>query len=351
MGQRFIPDSYMFQQLVFPSIGLFTGPIAGRPPFTWVDAGGVPPIRGFPRGLDVMAVLGSRHAEEILEAAGDTDYERYDEKLAELKDKFSAFTSEEWNRNLYWSWLYALRALIEEREQGYPNFMRTEAWQDRQLNAALASWAELRHDTILYAKQSYTMTLGAAPPPPRQLPRGYVEPVPEFYARLLTLTQMTARGLSDMDVLDEQASDRLKALEDILQRLLDISQKELANEELTDDDYRFIRYFGSHLKGATRGVEETGSKTTIIADVHTDSNTGQVLEEGVGYVQKIVVAYQLPDGRIVAGMGPVLSYYEFKQSMDNRLTDEAWREMLRSSPPAPPEWTATFAPEARDKVD
>ncbi len=338
MGQRFIPDSYMFQQLVFPATANFTG--QGQPFTLSIGPGG--PVRGFPRGLDVMSVLGSQRAADILETAGDTKYERYDEKLSELKQMFVAFTPAQWNRNLYWSWLYALEALIQQREEGYPNFMCTDAWQDRQLNAALASWSELRHDTILYAKQSYAMVAGAAPPPPAQPPPGYVEPVPEFYARLLTLTQMTLRGLGDMDVLDEQATSRLQALEDILQRLVDISQKELANQELTEEDYRFIRYFGSRLGGATRGVEEAGSKTTIIADVHTDGNTRQVLEEGVGYVQTVAVAYQLPDGRVAVGMGPVLSYYEFKHPMADRLTDEAWRELLKTSPPAPPPWTASF---------
>ena len=93
----------------------------------------------------------------------------------------------------------------------------------------------------------------------------------------------------------------------------------------------------------TAGVEETGSKTTMIADVHTDGNTRQALEEGVGYIQHITVAYQLPDGRIAVGRGPVFSYYEFKQPLADRLTDEAWRQMLEyGQAPAPPEWTSSF---------
>ena len=39
---------------------------------------------------------------------------------------------------------------------GLPAVMQTEAWARRVLNTQLASWAELRHDTLLYAKQSYT---------------------------------------------------------------------------------------------------------------------------------------------------------------------------------------------------
>ncbi len=342
MGQRFIPDSYMFQQLVFPSTELYTGRIAGEMPFTLVQSAGGP-IRGFPRGLDVMTVLGSQRAGDMLQQAGDTQYERYDEKLAELKEMFDAFTPAEWNRNLYWSWLYALQALISERSAGYPSFMRTEAWQDRQLNAALASWAELRHDTILYAKQSYAMTAGAMPPPRQEPPPGYVEPVPEFYNRLLALTEMTQQGLGEMEVLDETATLRLQALASVLRQLRDIAVKELANQPLTDEEYNFIKHFGSSLDRLTAGTEDVATKTSLIADVHTDGNTRQVLEEAVGYVERITVAYQLPDGRIAAGQGPVFSYYEFKQPMADRLTDEAWREMLQQrQAPALPEWTRSF---------
>ena len=69
----------------------------------------------------------------------------------------------------------------------------------------------------------------------------------------------------------------------------------------------------------------------------------EVLEEGVGYVDLILVAYKVPDGRIIVGAGPSLSYYEFKHPMSDRLTDEQWKEMLESGK-APPRqrWTESF---------
>jgi len=90
---------------------------------------------------------------------------------------------------------------------------------------------------------------------------------------------------------------------------------------------------GEELNGVIQDVDDKAKKTTIVADVHTDGNTGQVLEEGSGYVKLIIVAYKVPDGRILVGAGPVMSYYEFKHPMQNRLTDEDWREMLNSNPP------------------
>ncbi len=343
MGQRFVPDSYMFQNLVSPAVGTYTG---DGVPFT-MKMTQLGPARCFPRGLDVMAVLGSNRAYQILKREGDTEYQgtdtSYDQQLNQLRKEFTTFTREDWQRNLYWAWLYALKPLLSEFGKGYPTFMQTEAWQDKELNTALASWAELRHDTILYAKQSYTPTMTAMPLPPKLLP-GYIEPVPEFYARMIDLTIMTREGLSRLGVLSQEEDRRLGSLEAILDRARRIAIKELEGEELTDGDYSFIRNFGKGLDEVICGVEAEGKETTLVADVHTDTNQPQeVLQEGVGYVDLLLVAYKVPDGRIVIGAGPTLSYYEFKQPINNRLTDEQWKQMLRSGQ-APPRtaWTSSF---------
>lgn len=217
MGQRFIPDSYMFQQLVFPSVSTYTG---NDHPFTKEDtqAG---PMRCFPRGLDVMAALGSKRASEILTQEGDTDYENYTQQLTKLQENFSSLNTTEWNRNLYFSWMYTLTSLLKKFDNGYPSFMQTSAWADKELHTSLASWAELRHDTILYAKQSNTAIATSVQAPPKPVV-GYVEPVPEFYSRILALTTMTKEGLTDLQVLNETETGRLQNLQIILQRLLNI---------------------------------------------------------------------------------------------------------------------------------
>ena len=342
MGQRFIPDSYIFSNLVGAYTGVYQGDQEPKP-FTTVISGAGTEIRGFPRGLDLMALLGSDRARELLDMLDDSNYTSYDDAYRRLENEFDSFNETEWNKNLYWCWLYTLKQLLKDFGVGYPTFMQTEAWQEKELTSALASWTELRHDTILYAKQSYTMKTTAIQVPTVEKPVvGYVEPVPEFYNRLLALTRMTNSGLASMNVLDNASSNRLGHLETILARLVELSAKELANEELTEADYEFIEDFGTELNAVISEVDDKAKKTTIIADVHTDGNTGQVLEEGVGYVDLIVVAYKVPDGRILIGTGPVMTYYEFKQPMQDRLTDEKWREILRSEPPERPEWYSDF---------
>jgi hypothetical protein len=379
MGQRFTLDSWLFSEIVSPYSGEYVGPKPPLPteekpftftwddiyteyrkdrPFTWVksEVQACPPpaareVRGFPRGLDLMALLGSERAKEILESSGDTQYSDYEKKFSELKKEVDSFSKRDWSKNLYLNWLYVLKSLWGEFGYGYPTFMQTEAWQDKELNTALASWTELRHDTLLYVKQSYTMAeMGGMFQPPPVV--GYVEPVPEFYARLLALTKMTNQGFKSLIPQEELEKLMIEAglnrFAEILSKLLDISKKELENIPLNDNEYNFIENFGSiseSLISTVSGgeVDPEVFKTVLVADVHTDGNTEKVLEEGVGYIKTAVIAYKLPEGHILLGVGPVFSYYEFKQPMEDRLTDKAWREILDSNPPPEPEWSISFS--------
>jgi hypothetical protein len=336
MGQRFVPDSYTFQELVFTRVGNYLGT---GDPFTMINVPPFGPIRGFPRGLDIMAVLGSTRARALLEAYDDTNYVNYDVQFSKMEAIFNNLTVEEWNRNLYWSWLYALKPLLRTYGEGYPSFMRTEAWGDKQLTAALASWTELRHDTILYAKQSYTILLGMTTYEPIM---GYVEPVPEFYISLLDLTEMTREGLSNLNVLDEPSERRLTRLEDVLGRLIEISERELAGEPLTPNDYEFIQGFQEQIEDMTRGLNYEEIRSTLVVDVHTEPNMGMALEEGTGRLRLLIAAVKHSTGEVVLAAGPIMTYYEFKHPMSDRLTDEAWREMLKENPPDDPKWTENY---------
>jgi hypothetical protein len=338
MGQRFVPDSYLMGKLVFPTVGAWEG---GTFAFTTgpTRAG---PRRVFARGLDVYSVFGSHRAGPLLTRVRDDQYAGFNKATAELKAQFADLSADDWNRNLYWSWIYATLGLLEKYGDGYQSCQKTEAWADRQVHAASASWAQLRHDTILYVKQPYTMAAGGIPRRPKDMP-GYVEPAPEFFARLKALATMTREGLAEMDVLDKAATGRLEAFEQILGKLVTISVKELANQALTKDEYDFIKFFGSRIKRAVSGHDVDALKTTLVADVMTDGNTGYCLEEATGKIDWMYVVYRIPTGELGLGVGPTLSYFEFKQPRSNRLTDEQWREMLKGNPHLDrPNWTDGF---------
>jgi hypothetical protein len=352
MGQRFIPDSYMFQELVYGRKGdkVFLRYMGHGQPFTLEMLPGAGLVRAFPRGLDIMAVLGSKRALEILQQEGDTEYTEYYEQLSKLKEEFSSLEPEEWKQNLYWRWLHSLLPLLENvYDQNVPQPMKNIAWVDKELQAALGSWSELRHDTILYAKQSYTM-LTAAAPPPSVLTYGYVEPYPEVYKRIREMMTDLRENLVDLEISIPGIPEKIQSFERILDKLAAISEKEREGTELDKEEYEFIWNIGSTLSSLkqfpphimekiTSGTDE---RMDIIADVHTDINTKQVLEEGVGAPFDMYIVIQDSKGARLC-RGGVFSYYEFKHPMDNRLTDEQWQQMGKERiRPDQPSWTTSF---------
>ena len=177
--------------------------------------------------------------------------------------------------------------------------------------------------------------------------KGYVEPQPEVYARLASLAGQMRAGLGDRHLLNREYEGKLERMESLLLALKDIAERELTAQPLTDEDYELIRNIGGIMEGLTTFSplikEEVESKAdqrmAIVADVHTDVNSGQVLEEGVGDAFPIYVVAPI-EGRPTVAKGGVFSYYEFLQPMSDRLTDEAWQAL--EPKPARPPWTESF---------
>lgn len=210
MGSRFVPDSYIFQQLTDDYV-------SGRM---------------MPKGLDIFSVFGSERASHYCETER-TMYKEYNMRMKTLQNEFAGLTADDWTQNLYWAWLYSLFPLLKSTGKEYPGFMQNTAWADKALMTASASWAELRHDTLLYTMPSFI-----ALSKHDILPFGYVEPYLELYARLKSLTQMMTHGLGSRHLLNEKLQTRLEKLAEIYGRLADISIKELENKQLTEDDIK-----------------------------------------------------------------------------------------------------------------
>ena len=338
MGQKFTVDAFIFQQLVDRTV----------------------PDRMLPNGLDIPAAMGSDEALKILNSSGAAQYENYSENMAKLRDYTSRLGTEKWTQNLYWGWLYQLQPLLKEKGEGYPPFMQNTAWVRKDLNTYLSSFAELKHDTILYSKQVYA-EMGDGPIEELD-DRGYVEPEPVVYARLASLTDLTIAGLESQGLLSNKNKTSLEQLKALSLSLKTISEKELENKSLTNDEYELIRSYGGQLehfwlevnqdepafKASTSAQDYLDENpSALISDVATDPN-GQVLEMGTGRINKIYVVVPI-NGELRLACGGVYSYFEFPQAISNRLTDTEWRNMLSSrTNPDPPSWIYDYLDTATD---
>jgi hypothetical protein len=379
MGQRFTPDGYLMGQTVSPYVkvdttspeyaglrdacGIAAATACGDIDLdavncvciNGIDYGPYGPCRLLSRGLDVMSILGSAEADAVL--AMDERYCAFRSVIDGLKTEFADYTEADWTQNAYWSWLHALKPLLADTGAGWPTFTTTTKWRTKQLRTALASWTQLRHDTILYVKQPYTPGFETSVPPAFG---GYVEPVPGLFHRLAFLTAFTKDGLASLGVLPADivpAMDRTQAL---LEGLRDIAIAEVEGRALTVAQQEVIETFPDAYSAIVKDLAEVfteppedpndpvmpeaagdGLRASLVADVHTDGNTKTVLEEAVGNLDWVLVLKKAPDGAVTASIGPAFTYYEFPHPMGDRLTDEAWREMLAGDEaPDGPDWAA-----------
>lgn len=170
--------------------------------------------------------------------------------------------------------------------------------------------------------------------------RGYVEPEPLIYARFAALTDLTAQGLDTYGMLSGTDKENLSRLSHIANQLFTISNKELRDETLTDDEYEFIKSYGGTIehfwyeaaKGEAQSdiVSSQEFPAAVVVDIATDPN-GEVLEAATGSPSMICVVVKV-DGKLKIARGSVYSFYQFPWPMNDRLTDSSWRLMMGLQP-------------------
>ncbi|MDH3300703.1 MAG: DUF3160 domain-containing protein [Acidimicrobiia bacterium] len=320
MGVRLVLDAYVMDQLVHPNVEQ----------------------RQWASPLDLAAAFGSDWAYDVIEDLGETDYPGYDEQLTVVSDLVAARTIDDWSATVYDGWLWALAPMWAEHGGAYPDFMQTDTWAAKAHQTGFGSYTELKHDTILYAKQAGVEGGGEEPPVP---PRHWVEPEPVVFHRLAELSALMSDGLAARDLLPDQYRTLLSDLVAFYQRLRSIAADELAGLPLSTEDNDFLASTGSLLETMwlrSSDIEldlDTGpdSQAALVADIMRSGQS--ILELGTGYVDQIFVLVPDDDGSPQVAVGAVYSYYEFWRTEGDRLTDEEWRAMLAAGEaPDRPTW-------------
>ena len=234
---------------------------------------------------------------------------------------------------------------------GLPTVAATEPWGRRLANTQLASWAELRHDTILYAKQSYTASEAC------EFPDAYVEPYPELYARIAAFA---ARGAAL--ALSTEIDAYFARLQSAAATLEAMAKNQRTGAPHSAEQLAFINqltfYEGCGSPGEVAGFDGWYAKLffrpesaieldPVVADVHTQPTepggeiVGNVLHVGTGLPRLMVVTVDTCSGaRAYAGLAS--SYFERVTTNFDRLTDERWQADLLSSPPPEVPWMANL---------
>ncbi|MDO8363041.1 MAG: DUF3160 domain-containing protein [Actinomycetota bacterium] len=335
MGARFTLDAFVLDQLAWPNVGTET--------HSRVDLS----------ALDVAAALGSELARDTQLADGQGAFEHYESQLAAMTELVDSRRPDDWAGTVYDAWLVALESQLAARNAAYPDFMQTPAWAAKSLQTALASYTELKHDTILYAKQG-SAGEGEGPEPPPFTPRHWVEPDPVAFARLASAASLLGDGMASRGLLTDTDITTIDAFVELTSWLAGIATRELAGQVATDEENARLGSIGSELEylwfasadaDAVEGqpVASYEDSDAVVADIYRSSFA--YLELGTGFVDTIYVIVPIGDGRFELAVGAVSSYYEFRRpSTELRLTDEEWRALLSQSaaPVERPSWQNVF---------
>ena len=314
MPQRFILDSYTFSQAVFP----LTKAI-------------------MPSSLQIAFALGDNSAlKDMTGEAAPKD--KVPGVLGAQRALYDAISEEGWQSNLYTSWLGFLRKLngAEGNPKVSPAFRGT-AWRTKMRNTQLASWAQLRHNTILYAKQSFTGGITCS------FPKAYVEPYPEFFAAVAAYARIGAATFKSSRPAVAAYFGKLGAVSG---RLGEVAARSAQGLGPTEEQAAWLKtalestppmgcggsrvydgWYMDLIHGPKAENLETATDYTI-ADVHThiqdEQGPDMVLHVATGKINLAAVAVQ-EDSCATLYVAPISSYYDVLRSGSLvRYDDEGW---------------------------
>ncbi len=340
-GQRFVIDSYVTGSVVFDKVKA---------------------KRMLPSTLDILFALGNDASAQLLKEELDTY--NYSKQLAGLRYLIDSYDIDFWDNSIYNLWLNSIRSLNPPKDRTtLPSFMQTAAWWQQKMNSQLSSWTELRHDNLLYAKQSYTGGTTCS------YPYSYVEPVPEFYNSISTLAKNTNDKLNSISSFNEWTKDGFNTyftnLSNVADTLSIVAKKELDMIALNENEINFLKKMlfnnPEHMCGTPEHVgwypglyyndfeqENYHKEDYLVADYHTAPTdesgnfVGWVKHAGTGPIDLAIIVVKNSDNKDVAFVGPVSSYYEYTTTNFLRLNDDEWKDTYLLQNGSRPSWTNIY---------
>lgn len=342
LGQRYVVDSHVLSEVVYDRFY--------DPSF---------PVRMMPNPLDVAyAALGNDAAAGLL--SSELEHYGYASALQAMRAQVDGEPGTFWEGSLYTLWLSALRELSPRRVEvqeplafGMPEVTGTQAWSRRMLNTQLASWAELRRDTLLYAKQSYTMVILC------EFPDAYVDPYPDFWLALQAYAVRGRAVLASLEGVSPAVVSYFDRLDEVSGMLADMAQYQREGRPFTEEHMAFVNdsvRIQEVADGCTTVKQPLGWYPKLffdeddsvefdptIADVHTQPTdelgnpVGKVLHVGTGKPRMMVVTVDTCHG-VRAYAGLVSSYFETVTDDYQRLDDAGWASTLREGTPVDVTW-------------
>lgn len=320
--------------------------------------------RLMPSALDVAAALGSGFAEKILSP----EFEKYPplrKIIEDLRARLAETRKSAGNgAGLYNSWMAALALQWADDVASPAGKEDEELWRVKRLQTGLASWATLRHATVLVNERT-AAECGEAAFEPILLtpPRGYVEPDPKTFEAIAALFDAMEQIVNSWGPWSEEMSQdnqdgEKEALKSgMIRRLSEtalkarlfgtIAKKEISAEPIFNQEYEEILNIGRIAEHHFLIFKSLASEELALSNPDPMPKIADVAGGGPSNLPFLMAAVGRPMewdhivpyfGRQHIVKGSVYSYYEFIS--EQLMNDQEWLKALPSRPH--PDWVSPF---------
>jgi hypothetical protein len=294
-------------------------------------------IRLLPSGLDIAAALSNNFSASLMDA----EYKKYPNlrpAIDNLRKNYKTNGKENEDNNLYDRWVNALTTQWIDTLHSTNGEDGNNIWQTKRLQTGLASWATLRHATVL-VNETGAAECGEAGFEEilMRAPRGYVEPDPYTFRAIADLFESAIDYVpkTTEGALYEGITIRLRETANKTRMFQAIAEKEIKGEPITNEEYEAILYVARVVEHnflifkSLANEEYALSKPDPIPKITNVFGKPETSYLMAAVGRPMEWDFTVPFyGRHQVVKGSVYSYYEF---VSNRLiNDKEWIGMINS---------------------
>ncbi len=266
---------------------------------------------------------------KVLEDTKHTQYSSYNGVRQEVNEKIEKEINESTVMNsVYHKWLNMIWLLVNEAEENAPYFKLDPLYRLKNLVTYMGSYTELKHDTLLYVKQTYAFAEDSwmafdwefgkycdvhVDPPSLPTPKWYIEADVDIINKLIELNNEVKL---DFGELWERVESQFTWFDAFLRHTKNILEQQMNNEKISDEDFEWMRLAYDELSYIVypfwKDVSQKEMRAALIADIFTSEYKWSIdpLYEAVGRPALMLVMIDDINGKRVA-IWPVFTHYEF----------------------------------------
>jgi hypothetical protein len=276
--------------------------------------------------LAFMAALGNDRAAQL--AGGST-------KASILSSR----PAEEWVQSLNSTILYTVAPLLDpaDRGDGYPRFMRSNAWHDRELASAMGAWTNYRGTLLMQQMQSSPRVATSSGEGDLES-SGYVEPNPEAWSRLASLAGYLRSGFTNGPegrMISKKVEEKLRDIEAASLQMMKIAAQELDGRALTSEQNDLVASMTARIAAYETFTNKSlkGEGSPLVATA-----SGDIAATGHPLVMYVIVPRNDGGSGLMLTRGAVYSYFE------NNVSADDWKRMVTTAGGeiSAPSWSSSY---------